>query len=204
VLDATTLDLPSINYQVLIHLSFNQCHIPHHIHIYHIISCHSNHHSNFILFNPKQFQDYQYKVIITLLTSVFLNSITYTLSTISIIKYIQPNIINKFSNQYLTTQSHIFLSTISILINIMKYYQYPLITILNSITHTHIQHHVIHSHAISCISLHYYIVAFLFTLQISCNSSTSIHQHILFLQYSSQSHIPNHHHHRVNIKFDQT
>jgi hypothetical protein len=40
---------------------------------YHIISCHSNHQSNFMLFNPKQFQVYQYKLIITLLNPIFHN-----------------------------------------------------------------------------------------------------------------------------------
>jgi hypothetical protein len=147
VLDATTLDLPSINYQVLIHLSFNQCHIPHHIHIYHIISCHSNHHSNFILFNPKQFQDYQYKVIITLLTSVFLNSITYTLSTISIIKYIQPNIINIIlSSQILQPISH---NTITyIFINNFHTHKYN--EILSISTYHNSQFNHTHTHPTSC------------------------------------------------------
>jgi len=86
---------------------FQQYHTPQHNHIYNIISCYSNHPSNIILFNPKQFQAYQYKFIITLLNSVFLNSITYTLSTISIVKYIQPNIINIIlSSQILQPISH--------------------------------------------------------------------------------------------------
>jgi len=37
-----------------------------HIHNYHIFSCHSNHHSNFILFNPNQFQTCPCNLIIAL------------------------------------------------------------------------------------------------------------------------------------------
>jgi hypothetical protein len=92
---------------------FQPIYIPHPNHIYHIISCHSNHQSNFMLFNPKQFQAYQYKLIITLLNPIFHNSSTYIfINNFHNHKYNQISTIStyhhKFSNQYLTTQSHIF------------------------------------------------------------------------------------------------
>jgi len=88
-----------------------------------------------MLFNPKQFQAYQYKLIITILNPISHNSITYFYPQFHNHKY------NKISSTYhhnsqsnISQLNQIFLSTNFIIINTTKYHHHPfIITILNPI-----------------------------------------------------------------------